>query len=152
MRDNQWLQEKLYHIWEDYFVDIPRKNVVVIKFGKSSYRQLGCIKWANSKTRGLKKIMKLYPFIEDDKRISLITISKLFMSEEVPEYVVLSTIAHELCHYSHGFNSPLKQVHKHPHRGSIIRNEMKRRGLQNNHEKANKWLKKNWRSIVLSKV
>jgi len=148
MRDNKWLQEKLYYIWEEYFVDIPRKNIVMIKFGKKSYRQLGCIKWANTKTRGLRSIQKYYPLIDDDKRISLITISKLFESEVIPENVVLSTIAHELCHYAHGFNSPLKQIYKHPHKGSVIKKELFNRGLQDMYQHTNIWLKKNWQQIV----
>lgn len=151
MRDNNWLTENLYEIWEEHFVDVPRKNRVFIKFGKKSYRQLGCIKWAKEKTAGLGKIIKDTPIIEDDdKRISLIIITSYFKDEYIPKEVVNATIAHELCHYAHGFNSPLQQIYKHPHKGGIIRKEMSKRGMSELYKNANKWLKNNWESYIKS--
>lgn len=150
MRTNNYLEEQLYDIWEKYFADVARKNYVVIKFGKYSKRQLGSIKWANkrSKIKGLLKNIEEDIKEQDDKRITIITVTKYFQHEEVPEYVLRSTIAHELVHYTHGFHSPLKQLFTHPHRGRIVEKELFKRGLQDTYSNSQIWLKKNWLKVV----
>lgn len=147
MRDNTWLVEKMYELWEDHFADIPRKNLVIIKFGRNAKRQLGSIKWADKRTRGIRQFMKDHD-IQDDKRISVITITSKFKDENVPEKIVAATIAHEMCHYAHGFNSPLKQLYNHPHKGGIIRKEFEKRGLSSLHRFSKKWIKENWRKYI----
>lgn len=147
MRDNAWLEQKMYDLWEEHFADVPRKNLVIIKFGRNSSRQLGSIKWADKRTRGIRNFMKGHD-IQDDKRISIITITSKFKDENVPEDIVKATIAHEMCHYAHGFNSPLKQIYNHPHKGGVIRKEFERRGLGKLHKFSKKWLKENWRKYV----
>lgn len=151
MRDNDWLSEKMYYLWENFFVDVPRKNIVVIKFGKKSYRQLGAIKWAQY---SLAKLKKLFPQSELDmdseKRVSQINITSYFKDEFIPEKIVLATIAHEMCHYAHGFNSPLQQLYSHPHKGGVIRKEMASRGLGEFYKTANHWLKLNWSKYIRS--
>ena len=142
-RDNNWLAEKMYEIWEEFFNDVPRPNLVIIKFGKGAKRQLGCIRLANYKTRGIRKLLTDIDK-QDEGSVSVITITKLFQNEAVPEFVVQGTIAHELCHYAHGFNSPLKQIYNHPHKGGIIRKEMEKRGMRDLYVKSNFWLKKEW--------
>lgn len=147
-RTNLWLEKKLYSIWENFFADVPRKNLVIIKFGRSSRRQLGSIKWANPNTR-IKSIMKKKQFhtqhkVQDDKRITVITITRKFKDLSIPEYVVESTIAHELCHYTHGFSSPMKQIYRHPHKGGIVRRELKGRGLDKKYSQSKKWIKEHW--------
>lgn len=140
----------LYEVWEEYFSDVPRKNLVVIKFGKYSKRQLGSLKRANQNTR-IKRFMQRYKDIlniQDDKSISVITLTKYFQDEDVPEYVVLSTIAHELCHYTHGFNSPLPKLYNHPHKGGVVSREMDKRGLRDSRLKTKRWLKSNWLSHI----
>ncbi len=153
-RDNTWLEEKLYTIWEEYFADIPRKNMVLIKFGRSSARQLGSIKWAgrNARIKHMFKSREVQEYYEnqDDKRITIITITSKFKDVKIPEYVVLLTIAHELTHYAHGFSSPLSQSYIHPHKGGIIHKELAKRGLGELHKKAKKWIKDNWRDYLLS--
>ena len=148
-RTNKWLVDKLYYIWENYFADVPRKNLVVIKFGRSSRSQLGSIKWATNRTRikGLMKNKDLQNFYkaQDDKRITVITVTQKFKKLEIPDYVVESTIAHELCHYVHGFSSPLKQIYRNPHQGGVIKKELSRRGFGEIHKKAKIGLKKYWR-------
>jgi hypothetical protein len=146
MRDNNYLEEQLYDIWENHFADVPRKNYVVIKFGKYSRRQLGSIKWASKRTKikGLLNKIKEDIKSQDDKRVTVITITKYFQHEEVPDEVVRQTIAHELVHYTHGFHSPLKQIYKHPHRGRIVEKELHKRGLQDTFQFSEEWLKKNW--------
>lgn len=148
MRDIRWLEEQMFEIWENYFNDIPRENLVVIKFGRRSKSQLGSIKWANKKTRGIKKFVEKREGIDDDSRITVITITSLFKDEKIPDYVVRSTIAHEMIHYAHGFHSPLKQVYKHPHQGGVIRKEMENRGMEKMYKESKKWLKENWRKYL----
>jgi hypothetical protein len=147
IRDNKWLEQQLYDIWEDHFADVPRKNLVVIKFGRGAKRQLGAIRMANKKTRGISHKLKELDF-QDKKNISVITITKLFQNPDVPEFVVQATIAHELCHYTHGFNSPLQQIYNHPHKCGIVTKEMKKRGLDTIRKNSKKWLKENWKEIV----
>ncbi len=57
MRDEEFLENILYDLWENHFPDIPRKNLVLIKFGKYSTRQLGSIKLANKRTK-IKSLLK----------------------------------------------------------------------------------------------
>jgi len=144
MRTDKWLEETLYNLWDNNFVDIPRTNVVLITFGKRSKRQLGCIKHLkrpNTKKIGVKAIDY---GIADDKTISLITISAYFKDENIPDYIIRSTIAHELCHYAHGFSSPLPRMFNHPHKGGVIRKELFKRGLSNDYKISQKWIKANW--------
>jgi hypothetical protein len=147
MRDNRWLEDTMYKLWENHFNDIPRKNLVLVKFGKRARRQLGCISWVRKNTRVKRLLSKKAGenFEEDDNRITLITITSLFKNSLVPEYVIESTIAHEMIHYAHGFNSPLHQQYNHPHKGGIIRKEMIKRGLGDEYKKSKKWLKENWK-------
>jgi len=150
MRDKKYLENLLYDIWENNFCDIPRLNVVDIKFGKYSKRQLGSIRMIKDRdifNRYIKKL-ELEDFSFEDKSVSLITITKYFTLENIPEYVIRSTIAHELCHYAHGFNSPLKRIYKHPHLGGVIRKEFYSRDMSNIYIDAKKWLKNNWIQIV----
>lgn len=142
-RDDTWLEEKMYDLWEEHFADVPRINHVLIKFSKRSRRQLGAIGWLQTKTKKLSKMLA-QSAPADDERVSLINITGYFKDPFIPEAVVLGTIAHELCHYAHGFNSPLKQIYDHPHKGGIIRKEMQARGLINIYKEAKSWLKTNW--------
>jgi len=152
MRNNKFLESTLYDIWENHFCDVPRKNFVLIKYGKNSKRQLGSIKLANERTKikGLLRKKEEDYLVQDDKSITVITITKYFQNEEVPEFVLRATIAHELCHYAHGFSSPLQKRFQKPHQGSVIDKELKKRGLLDSQKKADKWLKENWLDIVSS--
>jgi hypothetical protein len=146
-RNDIWLEYLMYELWEEYFNDIPRKNLVLIKFGRRAKRQLGCIKWVKGNTR-VKAFLKRRQSLmkhQDDDRITLITITSLFKSPKVPVYVVRSTIAHEMVHYAHGFFSPLKKLYNLPHQGGIIRREMLSRGMQELYYNTKRWLKENWR-------
>lgn len=148
MRDDNWLAEKMYYLWENHFVDVPRVNPVIIKFGKKSYRQLGSISWARPETRGIKSLVKLLEESYDDERISLITVTGYFKDLYIPEKVVLGTIAHEMIHYTHGFHSPLKQLYDHPHKGGIIRKEMYKRDLRDIYNFSKNWLKNDWKEFL----
>ncbi|MGI5898097.1 MAG: hypothetical protein ACOX6Q_02965 [Candidatus Dojkabacteria bacterium] len=150
MRNNNYLENLLYELWENHFCDVPRKNFVLIKFGKYSKRQLGSISLAHdrSKIKGLMKKKLDEYMIQDNKSISIITITRYFRNEIVPEFVVRATIAHELCHYAHGFNSPLEKKFKKPHQGNIINKELRDRDLLEEQKLADKWLKENWLDII----
>ncbi len=144
------LQNLLYEIWETYFIDVPRKNLVIVKYGKFSKQRLGSIKWCND-LRGIKGIYKYFKDehkIQDDKRITLIILTKYFTLEEIPSSVVKTTIAHELAHYAHGFHSPLLKLFKYPHQGNIIKKELYKRGLKEEFDFSEKWLKENWSKVV----
>lgn len=146
MRDNSYLENLLYTIWEEYFADIPRQNLVLIKFGKHSKRQLGSISLIKDK-----QSVKRYIGDRNDidiKNISVIRITRYFAYPEVPEFLIVSTIAHELCHYAHGFNSPLSRKYSHPHKGGVVTKELKGRGLYSVTKESKVWLKENWRNIV----
>ena len=143
MRDDEWLSNKMYYLWENFFVDVPRLNMVIIKFGKHSKRQLGCIGWLNKTTKRIEKIMNGQGQV-DHKKTTLINITSYFKDENIPEEVVTSTIAHEMCHYAHGFNSPLNQMYDHPHKGGLIRKELQNRGLGDMYKFSKKWLKSSW--------
>jgi len=149
-RTDSWLEERMYNIWENHFADIPRKNHVIIKYGRSSIRQLGSIKWAQNNTRIKSLIQKkdVRELVEtqDDRRITVITITRKFQDLSVPQYVIESTIAHELVHYAHGFSSPLARQHKHPHKGGLIRKELEKRGMGTIHRNARKWIREHWQT------
>ncbi len=151
MRDNEYLENLLYDLWENHFCDVPRHNLVIIKFGKYSKRQLGCISLARdgSKIKSILKKKKDEYEVQDEKSISVITITRYFQNMIVPEYVIRATIAHELCHYTHGFNSPLQKRFDKPHQGNVINKELSSRDLIEDQKKADLWLKKNWLDIIL---
>lgn len=144
MRTDEWLENQLYDIWEDHFADMPRTNKVLITFGKHAKRQLGCIKHIKSPTT--KKIAKKSDQYgqSDQNSISLITITSYFKDEAIPEFVIQSTIAHELCHYAHGFSSPLPRLFNHPHKHGIVRKELAKRGLAEQYKISQRWIRANW--------
>jgi hypothetical protein len=139
MRDDKWLFAKLDQIWDKYFPDIPQDNDVRIIWGRRARGRLGSIKLGNH-NRGSK-----HPE-------TIITINSLFKDHKIPEYVVTGTIAHELSHYAHGFNSPLERKYQTPHAGGVVRHEMRRRGLEKILEAQKIWLKNNWQKYVDEKL
>ncbi|TAK88929.1 hypothetical protein EPO04_02350 [Patescibacteria group bacterium] len=131
VRDEIWLQQLLDDTWDRYFSEVPQANIVRIVFGKRAKRQLGSI--------------RLDP---KEPNVTIITMNGLFRDPTIPSFVVESTLVHELIHYSHGFNSPLDQLHKHPHAGGVVRKEYAERGLEQLYLDQQKWLKANWPEIV----
>lgn len=130
-RDEAWLQSLLDKIWDGSFADVVQANDVKIKFGRKAKRRLGSI-----------------ALDRENQNMSIISINPLFKRPDVPQFVVEATIFHELTHYAHGFNSPLKQVQAHPHAGGIIRREYAERGQLKLYIQQKKWLKQNWPAIV----
>jgi len=121
------LNQRLVQIWSLLFEDTPKLNKVVIRFKGS---------WKN-KFGHIKKISK-------DTEIA---VNGLFKHDLVPEYIIDITIAHELIHYMHGFNSPLERKYKHPHKGGIVTKELKKRGFLNMLKKEKIFVKKEWPKI-----
>ena len=138
-RNNSWLEGKLQSIVADYFADIEFKNRLTIRFSKRSRRQLGCI----AKKHPSSILGRLKGEFESEIRIN-----GLFRDEIIPEYVVEGTIIHELCHYAHGFSSPLPQKLKFPHQGGAIKHEMIKRGAGDIYLAEKKWLKANWQKYL----
>ena len=149
-RDNKFLENLLYDIWENHFCDVARLNLVAIKYGKHSKRQLGSIKLIKNINTFDKYVnkYKLSRELFEDHSVSLITITKYFSYDYVPEYVIKATIVHELCHYTHGFSSPLQRVYKYPHQGGIIKKEFKKRELLDIYIDSKKWIKENWIKVI----
>lgn len=130
-RDHEWLENLLADIWFRYFNDIEQSNDVYIRYGRKAKRRLGSI--------GINPT---------DRYSTIITINPIYQDLEIPEYVVIATIVHEMTHYAHGFNSPHDQKHRHPHSGGVIRREFAERGLEDLYIKQKNWLKSNWQSII----
>ncbi len=125
----QQLSLRLDRIWQDYFSDIPRINSVDIAYCHPWKRRLGLIRLSLDSTK------------------SFIGINALLQLREVPEYVLLTTIAHELTHYAHGFGSPLPRIFEHPHANNIVQRELIRRGLGALARKCDDWIDKQWFSF-----
>ncbi len=123
LRDNIWLLSRLDHIWSKYFSDVSQTNPVTIKFGRYSKYRLGSIKLNRRTNR------------------SLITITSMFKSNQIPSEVVDHTLAHELVHYAHGFSSKRTRLHKYPHAGGVVQKEMEDRGVGYLNKAYRDWVK-----------
>lgn len=123
IRDNKWLISRLDHLWTTYFDNVTQDNPVFIKFGRYSRFRLGSIKY------------------DPRSKDSHITITAMFKNPEIPVDVVDHTIAHELCHYTHGFSSPKRKLHKYPHSGGVIKRELEERNLHHLVRSYAKWVK-----------
>jgi predicted metal-dependent hydrolase len=142
MRDDTWLFAKMDRIWDEYFSDIAQENDVNIKFGRRARQRLGSIK---QETRTILDLVDRY-------RKTIITINGLFRDPAIPEYVVEATIAHELCHYAHGFSSPIPRKFSSPHQGGVVTKEMRERGLEEILRKQKKWLNESWTDYVTNNI
>jgi hypothetical protein len=119
----------LDEIWKKYFNDVLRANQVEIAYYYPWKRRLGLIR------------------LSPDGNVSFIGLNALLQMEEVPEYILITTIAHELVHYTHGFGSPLARKYKHPHANNIVPKELERRGLGKILHLCNEWIDKHWFSF-----
>lgn len=129
MRDDEFLRKKLDYIWQLGFLDVKKNNNINIKFKG---------RWKN-KFGHIKKLKN---------GDSEVVINGYFKNEIVPEYIIDLTIAHELVHYSHGFNSPLPKLHSHPHKGGVVNRDLKKRGFGNLLKLERRWIKEEWRNIA----
>ncbi len=126
MRDNIILKERLTQISEKLFPELDTNNIVIKFKGRSKYK-FGHIKRTRNDTE--------------------IAINSLFKHLLVPQYIIDLTIAHELVHYSHGFQSPLPKKFKYPHKGGVVRKELIRKGLANFLRKERIFFRKEWPEI-----
>jgi hypothetical protein len=124
--DRYQLALTLENIWSACFPDIPRVNTVEIAYGYPWKRRLGLIRLSLDNTR------------------TFIGVNALLQRPEAPEYVLLTTIAHELVHYAHGFGSPLPRLFKHPHANGVVELELKQRGLGELARKCDEWIDNTW--------
>ena len=134
MRDDLWLRNRLDIVWDKIIPEVERKNEVVIRFKG---------KWKNK-----------FAHIKMLKNGSTeIAINSLFRYPDIPDFILETTIAHELIHYMHGFQSPYEQKFKHPHKGGVVDKEIKKRGYDFLFSLEQDWVKKNWfklHSILIS--
>ncbi len=123
MRDDVWLTERFDQMWSLFFPDVEKKDIHIRWKGRWK-NKFGHITRRNNQTE--------------------IAINTLFQDLRVPEDVIKVTIAHEIAHYAHGFHSHLPQLHKHPHKGGVVENELKKRGFSYMLKKEKAWQKENW--------
>jgi hypothetical protein len=79
-----------------------------------------------------------------DEAVSFIGVNALLQHRFVPEYVLITTIAHEMVHYAHGFGSPLPRPYVHPHANNVVNNELEKRGIGNYVQQCDAWIDKEW--------
>ena len=137
MRTNHWLAERLDAIHRQYYADVPIRNVIMVRFGRESRTRFGSI------------IARPRP--GHAQPVSYITINSLFKDEEVPEYVIDATLAHEFAHYAHGFHSPLERLYDYPHKGGVVDKEIIRRGGGDMLKRQKAWAKKEYREFLRRK-
>ena len=135
-RNNAWLAARLQKLHQEYFPDVGLENKIVVKFGRKSRTRFGSIIAHKEPGEALP--------------VTYITINSLFRHQIVPEYVIDATLVHEFTHYTHGFHSPRRQLHRHPHKGGIVTLEMKNRGAHHPYLEQKKWIKQEYRAFLAS--
>lgn len=123
MRDDRWLLSRLDQLWSNYFTDTKQVNPVFIRFGRFARLRFGSIR------------------LDPKNKKTDIIITAMFKDEQIPQEIIDHTIAHELCHYAHGFSSPHIRLHHYPHEGGVIKKEMEKRGLIYLFNAYKKWIK-----------
>lgn len=141
MRGERWLKKQLQYLLKKYFSDIKITNPVEIKFGREAKYRFGSIRLIKPKLRRLGRLRVFRELGDLKPQKSIITITSMFKDESIPEEVVDYTIAHELCHYAHGFSSTNKRLFKHPHHGGIVNSELTKRGAADLIKAFKIWLK-----------
>lgn len=119
----------LDEIWQAHFADVPRVNQVEIAYCQPWKRRLGLIR------------------LSLDNTTSFIGINALLQLPDIPEYILITTIAHELAHYAHGFGSPLPRLYEHPHANNVVQRELEKRGLASTLHLCDEWIDKAWFSF-----
>lgn len=119
----------LDHLWQAHFADVPRVNEVQIGYCYPWKSRLGLIR------------------LSLDQATTFIGINTLLQYPQVPESVLITTIAHEMVHYVHGFGSPLPRRYKHPHANGVVDKELDQRHLGHYLRHCNEWIDKHWYSF-----
>ena len=128
MRDTVWLENRMNQIKDMLFPDLEFKNQVSIRFKGKWRNKFGHIRMLKDKS-------------------TEIVINSLFSNNDVPEYVIDLTIAHELAHYLHGFHSPLERKYNHPHKGGVVTKELVKRGFGYLVKRERYFIKNEWVKI-----
>lgn len=126
LRSDEWLQSLYEDIWRSHFRDVPRVNDISIEFARHWKTRLGMIR------------------MTEDECTSYIGINGLLRHPDAPEVIAVVTIAHELCHYTHGFGSPHPRRFTHPHAGNVVGIELEARGLSTELTIYEEWLSDCW--------
>lgn len=134
MRTHQWLEQKLEKMLQSSFADLQIKNPIFVKFSRRTKRRLGSI--SLERVEGVAE------------KMSVITLNGHFRSEDVPEEIIDITLAHELIHYLHGFNSDHEQTHLYPHKGNVVNRELRRRGFSRALRFQKQWLTEHWPKLI----
>ena len=122
MRSDIWLENRLETIWKTVIPEIEKQNIVKIKFKGNWKTKFGHIKR-----------------LKDGS--TEIAINNLFRDKQIPDFIIDTTIAHELVHYMHGFHSPLPRLYKYPHQGNIVNKELNKRGFSFLLKLEKEWIK-----------
>ncbi len=125
MRTDIWLECRLERIWNVLMPEVNRLNQIKIKFKGNWKTKFGHIKR-----------------LKDGS--TEIIINNLFRNKQVPEFIIDTTIAHELIHYMHGFHSPLPKQFRYPHEGRVVDKELKNRGFSFLLKLEKDWIKNKW--------
>lgn len=111
MRDDSYLENRLYFLWGNYFPDVKAIYPVDIHFGRGANYRFGSIRYSFA-----------------TKRVK-VTLNGKFKNEKYPREIIDHTIAHEMVHYAQGFPTPGPRLSRYPHRGGVIDKELKERNL-----------------------
>src|SRR3989338_3330976 len=122
LRNHKWLENQLDLLLRKYFGDISITTPIEIQFGREAKYRFGSIKLYRNK------------------------------KQDVPVKVVAYTIAHELCHYAHGFSSTNRRLFKFPHHGGIVNAELQKRGANDLITAYKKWLKTYRQTVLKGKI
>ena len=141
MRSHKWLEDQLELVMRKYFSNIKISNPVEIKWGREAKYRFGSIRLI--KPKGIRLLSN-----RSHPQRSVITITSMFKDGAIGEKVVHYTIAHELCHYAHGFSSSNRRLFRHPHHGGVVNRELTERGARDLIHEFKKWLK-TYRSEIL---
>ena len=125
MRNEEWLATLFHNIWDTKFPDVKKRNNIVVRWKGKWKTKFGHIKRLKNKD-------------------TEIAINSFFKNPDIPEYIIELTLAHELVHYMHGFQSPHPKKFRHPHQGGIVNKELKKRGYQEEIKKERQWFKEVW--------
>jgi len=151
VRDQEWLKKELEYLLKKYFANVAVTNPIEIRFGREAKYRFGSIRLVVDKSsksiRSIKGFKGLIRASNIPKK-SIITITRMFAADEVPVEVVRYTIAHELCHYHHGFSSSNKRLFRFPHHGGVINRELTERGAEELIDPFKKWLKEYRKKIL----
>ena len=116
-------------IWQHYFSDCMYVNTLTIDYVYPWKCRLGVIR------------------LSVDTTLTFIGINSLLQLPQIPSCVLITTIAHELVHYIHGFGSPLPRPYKHPHAHHVVEGELERRELGDHLHCCNQWIDNCWYSF-----